>query len=366
MRILIAPQEFKGSLNAAEAAEAIAEGLRGARPDWTFDLLPMADGGPGFIEAMRKPGQIDIAAVAAQDPIGRTVLARYLVARSPHLAIIEAAQANGLLHLQPGERDPLYADTYGVGQIIAAAASGHPPHILIGVGGSATTDGGAGMARALGARFLGEDGRELERGGAPLAGLSRVEWRRPPELDGIEVTVATDVTNPLTGPNGAAAVYGPQKGASPADVDALDAALTRYAMVLRRSLGVDVANVAGAGAAGGLASGLVAFLGATIASGFDAVAEVNNLRERLAAADLVVTGEGSFDNQSRQGKTTGRLIELATAAGKPWVVFAGQADEPGGSVISLASLEPDAAKAMDHASELLAESARNWARKQPA
>ena len=149
-------------------------------------------------------------------------------------------------------------------------------------------------------------------------------------------------------------------------MDALDAALTRYAMVLRRSLGVDVASVAGAGAAGGLASGLVAFLGATIASGFDAVAEVNNLRERLAAADLVVTGEGSFDNQSRQGKTTGRLIELATAAGKPWVVFAGRADEPGGSVISLASLEPDAAKAMGRASELLAESARNWARKQPA
>ena len=326
MRVLIAPQEFKGSLNAAEAAAAIGAGIRAVHPEWTLDLLPMADGGPGFIEGMRVFGKNDMAAVAVQDPIGRTVLARYLVQRQPHLAILEAAQANGLLHLQDDERDPLYADTFGVGEILAAAASGRPPRIIIGVGGSATTDGGAGMARALGARFYGDDGREIERGGAPLAGLARIEWQRPPAFAGIEVLVATDVTNPLLGAQGAAAVYGPQKGASPAQVDILEAALVRYAMVVRRSLGIDIAAIAGGGAAGGLAAGLVAFLAASLESGFDAVAAVQGLAARLQAADLVITGEGSFDTQSVQGKTTGRIIDMTGAAGKRCVVFAGRAE----------------------------------------
>lgn len=361
MRILIAPQEFKGSLNAAEAAAAIAAGIRPARPGDTLDLLPMSDGGPGFIEAMRQPGNNDIAAVAVEDALGRNVLARYLIGREPRMAIVEAAQANGLLHLKAEERDVLYADTFGVGQILAAAVSGHPLRILVGVGGSATTDGGAGMARALGARFLGDDGRELPRGGAPLSTLARVEWTRPPAFDGVEITVATDVTNPLTGPNGAAAVYGPQKGASSAQADILDAALVRYAMVLRRSLGVDVANIPGGGAAGGLAAGLRAFLGARIESGFDAVASVNRLHERLAAADFVVTGEGSFDAQSTQGKTTGRIRELAVRDGKPCIIFAGRTDSASPDVRTLAELEPDPALAMRNAAELLTELARRWA-----
>ncbi len=363
MRILIAPQEFKGSLNAAEAAEAIAAGLRRARPEWVLDLLPMSDGGPGFIEAMRANVKSDMVAVVAHDALGRKLLARYLVGRSPRTAIVEAAQANGLLHLIEEERDALHADTFGVGEIIAAALEAKPARLLIGVGGSATTDGGAGMARALGARFTDMAGRELGPGGAALAELARIDWQRPEALDGVEVVVATDVTNPLTGLNGAAAIYGPQKGATAADVDILDAALHRYAAVVRRALGVDIGTLAGTGAAGGLGAGLVGFLGARIESGFDVVAGVSRLGDRLAAADVVVTGEGSFDSQSLQGKTTGRLIEMARAAAKPCVVFAGRADETpeGAQAIALSSLEANEKLAVANAGVLLEELAFRWA-----
>jgi glycerate kinase len=361
VRVLIAPQEFKGSLSADEAAAAIAKGIRRARPHWQLDLLPLSDGGPGFIDALRRAIKADSAALAVHDPIGRTVLGRYLVIRGSHEAVVEAAQANGLFHLGEDERDPLNADTLGVGELIAAALEGHPPRLVVGVGGSATTDGGAGMARALGARFLDADGNDLPPGGAPLAQLARIEWRRPAALHGVEVVVATDVTNPLTGPNGAAAVYAPQKGASPPQVEILEAALVRFAEVVRRSLGVDIAGMPGAGAAGGLAGGLVAFTGARIASGFEIVAEATDLEARLTAADVVVTGEGSFDSQSLQGKTTGRVIAMARRAGKPWVVFAGRAGDAGPGVFTLTSLEPNAEASMRNATELLRDLAGSWA-----
>lgn len=355
MRVLIAPQEFKGSLSALEAAQAIAAGLARAQPAWELDLLPMSDGGPGFIEAVRAATRSDIAACVAHDALGRKVLARYLVVRDPRVAVVEAAQANGLLHLKPGELDALNAGTFGVGEVIAEALKSRPAQLLIGVGGSATTDGGAGMAQALGAHLTGADGSELPPGGGPLAGLARVEWTRPRSLDGVEVVVATDVTNPLTGPDGAAAVYGPQKGASRQQVELLDAALAHCAAVLQQSLGVDVSTIPGGGAAGGLAAGLVAFLGARIASGFDVVAGLSGLEGRTAQADLVVTGEGSFDSQSLQGKTTGRLIEMARQAGKPCLVFAGRTERASDGVATLSSLEPDPARAMAEAAALLAE-----------
>jgi glycerate kinase len=361
VRVLIAPQEFKGSLSADEAAAAIAKGIRQTQPGWTLDVLPLSDGGPGFLDALRRAIKADTAAAIVHDPLGRNVLGRYLVIRGSHDAVIEAAQANGLFHLSPGERDPLRADTYGVGQLIAAALEGRPPHLIVGVGGSATTDGGAGMARALGARFLDAAGNDPGPGGAPLANLARIEWRRPPSLEGVEVIVATDVTNPLTGPNGAAAVYAPQKGATPEQVDILEAALVRYARVVRDDLGVDIASLPGAGAAGGLAAGLVAFLGARIASGFDVVADATGLAQRLTAADYVVTGEGCFDSQSLQGKTTGRLLDMARTAGKPSAVFAGLArpDRPG--VLALSSLEPDLTTSMRNAAALLRDLAARWA-----
>ena len=328
VRVLVAPQEFKGSLGADEAADAIANGLLEAHPDWEIDRLPMSDGGPGLLDAIRRAVKADTTAAVVSDPLGRRVLARYLRLRESGDAVIEAAQANGLWHVQPPERDPLYADTAGVGEIIADALAVHTKRIIIGVGGSATTDGGAGMAAALGARFLNSAGEPLPPGGAPLADLARIDWARPAFTNGVEFLVATDVTNPLLGPNGAARIYAPQKGATPEQVDILDAALHRYAAVVRRSLGVDIASLPGGGAAGGLAAGLVAFLGARIESGFELVAETVHLDDRIGRADLVVTGEGSFDSQSLQGKVTGRILERAAAAGKRAAVLAGRVSDP--------------------------------------
>lgn len=360
MRVLVAPQEFKGSLAADEAAAAIAAGIRRVRRDWTLDILPLSDGGPGLLDAMRRAIKADTMAAVVQDALGRKVLGRYLRVRATGGIIIEAAQANGLLHLKPEERDALHADSFGVGELIAEAAKEAPSRMIIGVGGSATTDGGAGAVRALGARFTDMAGRELPPGGAALANLERIAWERPAWGSGIEFVVATDVTNPLCGANGAARVYAPQKGASPAEVDQLEEALYRYAMVVRRHFGVDLSDMPGAGAAGGLAGGLAVFLGARIASGFDLVAEATGLAERLAAADLVVTGEGRFDAQSAQGKVTGRLIELAGAAGKPVVVFAGQATNEG-AARTISAMEADHGRAMENAGALLTELAGRWA-----
>ncbi|MGD9935822.1 MAG: glycerate kinase [Dehalococcoidia bacterium] len=362
MRVLVAPQEFKGSLTAAEAAAAIAAGVREARPGWDIDLLPMSDGGPGFLDAFETSIGGERVSVAAHDALLRPINASILSVTSPAgpLVIVESAAANGLVLVAPEDRDPLSADTYGVGELLAAAIEHRPATVIVGVGGSATTDGGHGMARALGATFFDEAGRPLAPGGVSLAGLAAVHWQRPAALEAIEVVVAVDVTNPLTGPRGAAAIYGPQKGASPADVDALDAALARYSAVVRRHFGLDLASLSGAGAAGGLAGGLVAFLGARIESGFDIVARATDLESRFRQADLIITGEGSFDAQSTQGKTTGRLLGMATRADKRSVVFAGVAPA-GGRVHTLASLEPDPSKSMANAAGLLRELARHWA-----
>lgn len=360
MRALVASQEFKGSLSAAEACEAIAAGLKAAAPDWQVDLVPLSDGGPGFIDALRRAIRCDIGAVAVHDALGRPVLARYLVTGGAGDVIIEAAQANGLVHIEPGERDALRADTRGVGELIAAAVTPGTRRLIVGVGGSATSDGGAGMAMALGARLLDRAGHSIGDGVQPLLSLDRIEWERG-RFSGLDVVVAADVRNPLVGPDGAAAVYGPQKGAGPAQVRVIDRALRVYAKVVARDLGVEIAAMPGTGAAGGLAGGLVAFFGATIVSGFDVVASATGLRERLAAADVVITGEGRFDAQSLQGKGPARLRALALEEGREACIFAGQATarEPG--VFVLSDLEPDPAKSMAQASSLLRETARRWA-----
>lgn len=360
MRVLIAPQEFKGSLAADEAAAAIASGIRRAHREWPLDILPLSDGGPGLLDAMRRAIKADTMAAVVHDALGRRVLGRYLRVRASGEIIIEAAQANGLMHVKPDERDALHADSFGVGELIADAAREEPGRMVIGVGGSATTDGGAGAARAMGAKFFDGAGRELPPGGGALVQLERIAWERPAWAAEIDFVVACDVTNPLCGPNGAARVYGPQKGASEAEVAQLEEGLFRYAMVVRRQLGVDLSAMPGAGSAGGLAGGLVAFLGARMASGFDLVAESTGLSGRLAQADLVITGEGRFDEQSAQGKVTGRVIETARKAGKPVAVFAGQAPE-GSGALTLMGLEPDPAAAMERAADLLSELAERWA-----
>ncbi len=361
VRVLVAPQEFKGSLGPDEAAATIAAGIRKAHPHWQFDILPLSDGGPGFNDALRHAAKSDTFAEIVCDPLGRKVLGRFGMLRASRTIVIEAAAANGLHHVRPEERDPLRADTFGVGQMILSALGLKPHAMVIGVGGSATTDGGAGMARALGARFTDMAGNELPPGGAALAELARIDWRRPAEFDGIDIAVGTDVTNPLVGPLGAATVFGPQKGATPEQVDILEAALLRYAAVVKRSLGVDLAGMPGAGAAGGLAGGLHAFLGARIVSGFDLVAGATNLHERFAAADIVVTGEGSFDSQSLAGKGPGRLLEMARAAGKPVVVFAGRSGVADPAVRTMDSIEVDAARSMAEAPDILRALAQRWA-----
>ncbi len=364
-RVLAAPQEFKGSASAAQAARAIATGIRRAAPGAEVDECPLSDGGPGFLEVLHAARGGSLLRAAVHDPLGRPKEAEFLVL-DDGTAVIEAARANGLALLQPEERDPLRADTYGVGELIARALEKRPRRLVIGVGGSATNDGGAGMARALGARLWDGAGRPLPPGAAALAEVARIDWEPPAPLSGVETVVAADVRNPLLGPEGATAVYGPQKGANPAAVDLLEAALTRWAAAVRRSLGFDMAAVPGGGAAGGLAAGLAAFLGARIVSGFELVAQALRLDERMARADVVVTGEGRFDAQSLQGKVTGQVIMRARRTGKRAVVFAASLGEgaevpPGTEVIDLAALEPDTARRIARVRELLENAAADWA-----
>ncbi len=327
MRVLIAPQEFKGSLTAVQAAEAIQRGVLQVFPDADIDNAPVADGGPGTVEAIVRAagGRASIARV--DGPLGAPVDARWGRIDNGRCAIIEMAAASGLTLLHNERLDPSRASTVGTGQLIAHALDSGVERILIGVGGSATNDGGAGMAEALGAVLLDDHGLRLPPGGAALASLARIDvGQLDPRLAVVEVSVLCDVQNPLLGPEGASAVYGPQKGADPACVAQLDRALANYAGIIERDLGVQVADTPGAGAAGGLAAGLMAFCGATLQSGFDAVAEAVRLAERIAHADLVVTGEGRLDTQSAYGKTVAGVASLAEAAGVPCLAVSGLID----------------------------------------
>jgi glycerate kinase len=323
MRIVVAPQEFKGSLSAVQAAQAIAEGLRRALPDAELTLVPMADGGPGTVEAVvtAKGGRRQKTAV--RGPLGGPVDAGWGVIDGD-TAVIEMAAASGLVLVPESRRDPRIASTYGTGQLIAAAVAMGCRRIIVGMGGSATNDGGAGVAQALGARLLDDDGQDLPPGGAALARLARIDVSGlRPRLGEAQILAATDVFNPLCGPQGASAVYGPQKGATPEMVHELDAALARYAAVIERDLGVRVLDVAGAGAAGGLGAGLVAFLGAEIVPGAKLVADAVGLEQRMAGADLVIAGEGRLDAQTGFGKAPHEVARLARQAGVPVVAIAG-------------------------------------------
>ena len=353
MRILICPQEFKGTLTATEVAEAMRRGAVGVDSSIECDVVPMSDGGPGFLDSLAAALGGERRMVESRDPLLRRVQAPFLLVDGT--AFIEAAQANGLLRLSESERNPLYASTEGVGDLVHAAITVGATNLVIGVGGSATNDGGSGMARALGARFLDEAGVEVGPGAAPLAGLVRLEWPAPAALADVHVTVATDVTSPLLGPDGAAHVFGPQKGATPADVDVIEDALANYARVLRRVFGRDIASVAGAGAAGGLGAGCIAFLGAEVRSGFDVVAEAVSLADRVARADIVLTGEGSYDSQSAAGKVTARVQSLAEDAGKRCLVIAGRSEKDEPDVFTLLTAAKDAGDAMSRSAELLEE-----------
>jgi glycerate kinase len=329
VKIVVAPQALKGSLDAPAVGTAIAAGLRRALPEVQIAVVPIADGGEGTVEALIAATGGSLRHAQVTGPLGQPVEARYglLGARAGEdapTAIIEMAAASGLPLVPEDRRDPRVTTTYGTGELILAALEAGARRLLIGIGGSATNDGGAGMAQALGARLLDASGRELERGGSALARLDRIDVAGlDPRLTGVDVTVLSDVENPLCGPRGASAVYGPQKGATPAVVAELDAALAHYAMILRRDLGADVADRPGAGAAGGLGAGLMALLGARLRPGAAAVLEAIDLAGHLAGAALVVTAEGRVDEQTAMGKSVGAVARLARERGIPVVVLAG-------------------------------------------
>ena len=319
----MAPQEFKWSLSAREAAAAMAEGARRAAPGAVVEALPMADGGPGTLEAILSAKGGRAMRTTVRDPLGRPVEAEWGLL-DDGTAIIEMAAAAGLWRLRPEERDPRLASTFGVGEMVRAALDEGCRTLVIGLGGSATNDGGAGLAQALGVRFLDASGRDLPPGGAALARLERIEMSGlDARVRQCRVVAASDVTNPLCGPEGASLVYGPQKGASPQVARALDEALRRYGEVVERDVGVPVLEAAGAGAAGGLGAGLIAFLGAQVRPGVEVVAEVLGLREALQGADLALTGEGRLDAQTGYGKTVAGVVRIARREGVPTIAVVG-------------------------------------------
>jgi glycerate kinase len=324
VRVVIAPQAFKGSVGAAAAAAAIARGWRQVFPQDECRLVPVADGGDGTLEALvaATGGTYEEALVTG--PLGHPVRARWGILGDGRTAVIETAQACGLVLVPPSARNPRRTTTYGVGELFRAALDRGFRRFLVGVGGSATNDGGAGMAQALGIRLLDAQGRDLPPGGEHLLRLERIDASGlDPRIPHSEITVAVDVTNPLCGPLGAAAVYGPQKGATPEDVALLDRALERLAEVARRDLGKEVAPLSGAGAGGGLGAGLVAFLNARLAWGADIVLEAVRLEEHLEGADLVLVGEGQVDFQTAFRKAPAAVARRAKARGIPVIALAG-------------------------------------------
>jgi glycerate 2-kinase len=323
VRVVVAPDKFKGSATAPEAARALAAGLRRARPDLLVAEMPVADGGEGTVAAALVAG-FEPVAVRAEGPTGEPVWATFAIRAGT--AVVELADVTGLRRL-PGQTAfaPLTASTYGVGQVIAAAIDYGATTIVLGIGGSASTDGGAGMIQALGVRLSVAGGRELARGGAALAELASVDVSGlDARLGEVTVLVASDVDSPLLGPSGAAAVFGPQKGAGPADVASLERGLTRWSELTKSATGLDVARAPGAGAAGGTGFAALAYLGARLVPGIDLVLELIGFDSALDDAILVITGEGSLDRQTLGGKAPLGVARAAARRGVPVAAVAGR------------------------------------------
>ncbi|SFT45229.1 glycerate kinase [Pseudomonas marincola] len=327
MKIVIAPDSFKESLSALEVAEAIAKGWASVYPDAEICLLPMADGGEGTVDALLAATGGERRECQVRGPLGAPVQAHWGWLAG-NTAVIEMAAASGLHWVPSGQRDATVTSSYGTGELIREALDGGAKRIILGLGGSATNDGGAGLLQALGMRLLDRDGAELAAGGAALAQLYQIDMAGlDSRLLGVQVDVAADVDNPLCGPRGASAVFGPQKGASPEQVASLDAALQSMANVVAATLGQDFSQVPGVGAAGGLGFAAKAFLRAGFRPGIELVAELSGLAEAVQGADLVITGEGRLDAQSLHGKTPVGVARVAQAAGVPVIALAGSLGE---------------------------------------
>jgi glycerate kinase len=328
MNIIVAPDSFKGSLTALEAADAIVQGVRAVMPDAEVVSMPLADGGEGTVEALVRATEGKIITTTVTGPMGEPVEAHFGLLGDDVTGVVEMAQAAGLNLVPPEKRNPLLATTKGVGELMRAALDAGCTRLIVGLGGSATSDGGAGLAQALGVRLLDANGADLKPGAGPLMGLEKIDIsERDPRLAHTTVYAASDVTNPLCGPTGAAAVYGPQKGADEQMVGQLDKALGQLATVIERDLGLEIRGLAGAGAAGGLGAGLVAFAGAEIRSGPGLVLQLLGFEEFVESADLVLTGEGKLDRQIEFGKAISGVALLAEKYEVPVIAFTGCLEE---------------------------------------
>jgi len=365
VRILIAPDKFKGTLSAREVGEAIATGLREILPDAKIDIAPMADGGEGTAEVISQALGASWIICTAHDPLNREVEAHYGWIEKSKSAMMEMSEVAGMRRLRPNELNPEIATTFGVGEMILDTAKRGATEIIIGLGGSATNDGGFGMARALGFRF----GLEREQDGErvfDLANLKTIE--KPPDLKLPQIVAAVDVRNPLLGEDGATRVFGPQKGVTPDKIGKFENALTRLADVVTAQLGCDYRSEPGAGAAGGLGFGLVSFCGAKIRPGFDEVTRAVGLERRMKDVDFVITGEGSLDRQTLEGKTPAGVAQLARKLGKRVFAFVGRATEDRqvlgmfDGVYQNSRPEMSTEENMKRAAELLQDNARQLAK----
>jgi len=325
LKVVIAPQGFKGNLTALQVSQAIDRGIRRVLPDVVTSLVPMADGGEGTTQALIDALGGEMVPVEVTDPMGGRVLAHWGFLSDGVTAVIEMAVASGLSLVPPGKRNPLSATTYGTGELIRHALEKGCRKFIIGIGGSATNDGGAGMAQALGARLLDAKGEAIAFGGAALSSLEHIDVATlDSRLADCDILLACDVDNPLCGPNGASCVYGPQKGATDKMVAQLDKALAPYADVIERDLGLDIRDIPGAGAAGGLGAGLMVFLKARLELGVEVIIQATGLITHLKGAELVFTGEGRIDSQTACGKTPVGVARRAKEFGLPVIAIAGE------------------------------------------
>ncbi len=326
--IIIAPDKFKGSMTAVEAATCIARGIKAVFPLADLTLLPLSDGGEGLVESLVEAAAGSTETVMVTDPLGRSVEARWGIINNGKTAVIEMASASGLTLIPEELRNPAITTTYGTGELIKAALDRKCSELIIGIGGSATNDGGTGMARALGVQFLDKSGQHLKPGGAELIRLDRIDMAGiDSRLKGKDIKVACDVSNPLTGPQGASHTYGPQKGATPDMVKRLEQALINFARIAERDLGLSIDSIPGAGAAGGLGAGLIAFLEAKLHSGINLVLDTLEIDKLLPDCTLLITGEGRLDSQSVYGKVPVGAARRAKSYDVPVLALAGSLDD---------------------------------------
>lgn len=370
MKIVIAPDSFKESLTALQVANAIEKGFKDILNNAEYIKIPMADGGEGTVQSLVDATNGKIIKKEVTGPLGKPVEAFFGILGNEKTAVIEMAAASGL-HLVPqDERNPLITTTWGTGELILAALEYGVDHIIIGIGGSATNDGGAGMAQALGAKLLNQEGKQIGYGGGSLYQIATIDiTEMDTRLQNVKIEVACDVTNPLTGPKGASAIYGPQKGATPEMVKFLDQNLNHYAEIIRRDLNIDVKEIPGSGAAGGLGAGLLAFLSAELKRGVDIVITATKLEEHIHGASLVITGEGKIDSQTINGKTPIGVAKIAKKYHIPVIGIAGNISNDSTvvhehGIDALFSIVPRVTTlqdAMENAEEYVTQIARNIA-----